>query len=131
MVYWLKRIGGAILLAACGSVFGHGAGGPAREDRWNPQHINGLPPEIRNAIASYARICGVPLAAEHQFALYWQKGSVKLIGLHFERLRCDNRTALCRPSGCLHQVYISTGGGYRLMKSIYVPELDLTEVRIK
>jgi cation diffusion facilitator family transporter len=26
MVYWFKRIGGAILLAACGSVFAHGAG---------------------------------------------------------------------------------------------------------
>ena len=94
------------------------------EDRWNPQHIDGLPSEVRSAISSYARICGGPLAAEQSFARYFQKGTVKLIGLHFENIRCGNRASVCKASGCLHQVYISTGGGpYRLLKSSYVPEL--------
>jgi hypothetical protein len=31
--------------------------------------------------------------------------------------------------GCLHQVYISTGGRYRLLSSSHVPELDLTQVK--
>jgi hypothetical protein len=40
------------------------------DDRWNPQHIDVLPSEVRNAIAPYARICGGPLSAEHSFARY-------------------------------------------------------------
>ncbi len=103
---------------------------PAHDDRWNPQHIDGLPSEVRKAIAHYARICGGPLAAEHSFARYFQNGTVKLIGLHFEGLRCGNRGAVCKASGCLHQVYISRGGGpYRLLSSAYVPELDLTQIK--
>jgi hypothetical protein len=100
------------------------------EDRWNPQHIDGLPAEIRSAIAPYARVCGGPLAAEHSFVRYFQREAAKLIGLHFEHLRCNNRAAVCTAAGCLHQVYISTGGKYRLLRSLYVPELDLTEVKI-
>lgn len=104
--------------------------GTPPEDRWNPQHIGGLPVEIRNAIAPYARVCGGPLAAEHSFVRYFQSGTAKLIGLHFEHLRCADRAAVCTAAGCLHQVYISTGGKYRLLRSLYVPELDLTEVKI-
>ena len=86
------------------------------DDRWNPQHMDVLPSEVRNAIAPYARICGGPLAAEHSFARYFQNGTVKLIGLHFENVRCGNRASICKASGCLHQVYISRGGGpYRLL----------------
>ena len=97
--------------------------------RWNAQHIDALPPEIRTA--SYTRMCGGPLAAEHSFARYLQSGTVKLIGLHFENVRCGNRASICKASGCLHQVYISRGGGpYRLLTSTYVPELDLTQIKI-
>ena len=101
------------------------------DDRWNAQHIDALPPEIRNAIASYTRMCGGPLAAEHSFARYLQSGTVKLIGLHFENVRCGNRASICKASGCLHHVYISRGGGpYRLLTSTYAPELDLTQIKI-
>jgi hypothetical protein len=101
-----------------------------RRRRANPQHIDSLPAEIRSAIAPYARVCGGPLAAEHSFVRYFQSGTAKLIGLHFEHLRCSNRAAVCTAAGCLHQVYISTGGRYRLLRSSYVPELDLTQVKI-
>jgi len=50
------------------------------DDRWNPQHIDVLPSEVRNAIVPYARICGGPLAAGHSFVRYFQNGTVKLIG---------------------------------------------------
>jgi hypothetical protein len=98
-------------------------------DPWNPQHIDVLPAEIRNAIASFARTCGRRLAAQHSFATYFQRGTTKLIGLHFEHLSCLNRAAICSASDCLHQVYISTGGRYRLLSSSRVPELDLTQVK--
>jgi hypothetical protein len=100
------------------------------EDPWNPQHISGLPAEIVNVIAPFARVCGGRLAAEHSFASYFQRGTTKLIGLHFEHFSCPNRAAVCTAAGCLHQVYISTGGRYRLLRSSYVPELDLTQVKV-
>ena len=127
----LKLMITVLLLLGAGSISAQARGGPiSLERRWNPQHIGGLPAEIRNAIASYARVCGSPIAAEHSFVRYFQSGTAKLIGLHFEHLRCADRAAVCSPAGCLHQVYISSGGKYRLLRSFYVPELDLTQVKI-
>jgi hypothetical protein len=118
------------LLLGCDLVSAQARGGRiSPSDGWNPQHMD-LPVEVRNAIAPYARVCGGPLAAEHSFVRYFQSGTAKLIGLHFEHLRCADRAAVCRPTGCLHQVYISSGGRYRLLRSSYVPELDLTQVKI-
>jgi len=79
-------------------------GGIHSEDPWNPQHINGLPAEVRNALA---RMCGTA-RAQHQFAGYFQNSRVLV--LHFEHFRCGDRRALCTQAGCLHQVYVSTGG---------------------
>jgi hypothetical protein len=94
------------------------AGGrPFSEDRWNPEHINQLPAEVRNAIT---RMCGESSRAEHYFATYFQNS--RLIVLHFEHFRCGGRGALCNQAGCLHQVYVSTGGCYRLLRSYYGPE---------
>jgi hypothetical protein len=35
-----------------------------------------------------------------------------------------DRGALCTQAGCLHQVYVSTGGRYRLLRSYYAQEGD-------
>ena len=128
---WLRLIliGGLLTLDG-GVISVEARGGIVAEDRWNAQHIDQLPAEVRTAISSYARACGSPVAAEHSFALYFRSGNANLIGLHFEHLRCTDRAAVCKAAGCLHQVYISTGGRYRLLRSSYVPELDLTQVRI-
>ena len=85
---------------------------------WNPEHIRSLPAEVRNALA---HMCGDP-QAEHQFASYSQ-GSRVLV-LHFEHFRCSDGHARCTRAGCLHQIYVSTGGRYRLSKSYYAPEGD-------
>jgi hypothetical protein len=90
-------------------------GGIHSEDPWNPQHINGLPPEIRNALA---HMCGTA-RAQHQFAGYFQNSRVLV--LHFEHFRCGDRGALCTQAGW---VYVSTGGRYRLQRSHYAPEGD-------
>ena len=58
------------------------------------------PQRFSGAIAHYARVCGGTLVAGHSFARYYQQGTVKLIGLHFEHLRCD-RAAVCTAAGCL------------------------------
>jgi hypothetical protein len=126
----LKLMITVLLLLGAGSISAQARGGRiSPQDGWNPQHME-LPVEVHSAIAPYARVCGGPLAAEHSFVRYFQSGTAKLIGLHFEHLRCADRAAVCRPTGCLHQVYISSGAKYRLLKSSYVPELDLTQVKI-
>jgi len=49
---------------------------------WNPQHISGLPAEVRNALAHMCR----DSQAEHQFARYSQ--NLHILVLHFEHFRC-------------------------------------------
>lgn len=66
------------------------------EGRYNPQHIDSLPPEIRSSIM---RKCSEPKAL-HPFAKY-SDGSKK-IELHFEHFVCDGDGTYCDASGCLH-----------------------------
>ena len=84
----------------------------------NPQHINGLPAEVRDAVAHMCRSG----QAEHQFARYSQ--NLRVLVLHFEHFRCGERGARCSQAGCLHQVYTRTDGRYRLLRSYYGPEGD-------
>ena len=93
-------------------------GGMHSEDRYNPQHIDSLPPEIRSAI--YHR-CSTPRAL-HPFASYFD--NPKRIVLHFEHFYCDQRRTFCNVTGCLHQVWVSAGGHYRLVRSYYAPAGD-------
>jgi hypothetical protein len=58
-------------------------GGMHSEDRYNPQHIDSLPPEIRSAI--YHK-CSTPRAL-HDFASYSE--NMNRIVLHFEHFYCD------------------------------------------
>jgi hypothetical protein len=87
-------------------------GGPLHllDPALNPQHISGLPAEVRNAVA---QMCRDP-QAEHQFASYSQQ---RVLVLHFEHLRCGNGAKFCTQAGCLHQVYTSTDGHYRLSRT--------------
>jgi hypothetical protein len=93
-------------------------GGPHPEDRWNPEYISGLPAEVRTVLA---HMCSSP-QAEHQFASYFENSRVLV--LHFEHWRCGDRGPLCTNKGCLHHVYVSTGGRYRLLRSYYGPQGD-------
>lgn len=81
---------------------------------WNSEHFDHLPPEVRNAVI---RICGHPPSAGHYFATYFDNS--RLIKLHFEHLHCDEKVTFCRGASCLHEVYVSVGGHYRLVKSYY------------
>ena len=91
---------------ARGSQVGH-------DDPWNSEHIERLPPEVRNAVI---HMCGDPRAG-HYFATYFDNSHV--IKLHFEHLHCDEQVRFCRGDDCLHQEYISTSGRYRLIRSYY------------
>ncbi len=88
------------------------------EDRYNPQHIDNLPPEIRGSIL---RKCSEPKAL-HPFVSY-SDGS-RTIELHFEHLVCDGNGPYCGPSGCLHQLWTLVRGQYHHTRSFYAPAGD-------
>jgi len=111
----LSVVAGALLLCLSnrqppfsrGSQVGH-------DDPWNSEHIDRLPPEVRDAVI---HMCGNPPRAGHYFATYFDNS--RLIKLHFELLQCDRRATFCRSDSCLRQEYGLAGGHYRLMKSYY------------
>jgi hypothetical protein len=86
----------------------------SHDDPWNSEHIDRLPPEVRNAVI---HMCRDSPRAGHYFATYFDNSL--LMKLHFEHLHCDGPAAFCRGDNCLHQVYVFVGGHYRLMKSYY------------
>lgn len=85
---------------------------------WNAEHIDRLPLEVRNAIS---RLCGPSLRAAHYFATYSENS--RFLNLHFEHSQCHSQK-VCTQAGCLHQVYVLSGGRYRLLKSYYGPGND-------
>jgi hypothetical protein len=101
-----------ITVPSFGGNFGRG------EDGYNPQHIESLPPEVREGVF---RQCSTPKAL-HTFAHYTD--NLQTVILHYEHLYCSTGDTLCRPSGCLHQVYGSSNGHYRLIRSYYAPEWE-------
>ena len=58
---------GIVLLLLCDLAFARG-GQVGHDDPWNPEHIERLPPEVRNAVI---RMCRDPPRAGHYFATYF------------------------------------------------------------
>jgi hypothetical protein len=91
-------------------------GGTSRnEDYYDPEHLNRLPPEIRDTVV---RQCSTARAM-HPFAQY--KDNLQTLVLHYEHFYCNTGGAFCGPAGCLHQVYVSSHGHYKLLRSYYAP----------
>jgi hypothetical protein len=106
------------ILLTCGQLLARGSW--HSEDRYNPQHISSLPPEVRNFIVHR---CSEPKAL-HSFAQYFD--DLKGVVLHFEHFLCDGDgdTYCTVSSECLHQVWVSIGGHFRLVRSYYAPAGD-------
>src|SRR5262249_61946262 len=66
----------ALALVGAPSAFAR-AGGVHPEHPWNPQHIDGLPSEVRSALEKRCRSS----RADHQFASYFENSRVLV--LHF------------------------------------------------
>ncbi len=106
---------GIVLLSFCNQPLAFGRGSQVgHDDPWNPEHIEHLPLEVRNAVI---RMCRDSPRAGHYFATYFDNS--RLMKLHFEHLHCDGRPMFCRGDICLHQEYVSARGHYRLIKSYY------------
>jgi hypothetical protein len=91
------------------------------------RYVEELPAELRKAVVRWQSACGSPLAARHSFAHYLDDriSHYRFIALHFHALACDRREVLCTARGCLHQIYASSGGPYRLVFSGNVADVTL------
>lgn len=83
---------------------------------WDPHHINQLPITIRRAVLAK---CPSRPSAGHYFVTYFRDE----VRLHFEHLYCEG-VSFCDRSGCLHQVYGSARGRYRLLRTFRGPADD-------
>ena len=95
------------------------------KDPWNPAHLEILPSEIRARVRKLEAACGGPVAAAQQFALYLTIPGTQFVALHFDDFRCQNKSVLCNASGCLHEVYASSGGRYRRVLTVYARDIRL------
>jgi len=115
-----------LIVANAPTAFGRAGG--FSQDYWSETRILSLPPDVRASVQKITASCERPLAARSSFDRYLQDGAGdRFIALHFQELRCDHR-AVCDASGCLHQVYESNGGRYRLVWSGYVADIELKQV---
>ena len=113
------------LLAPTGMLqpaFSHGG---LAENRWNPAHLQNLPPEIRASVQKWDAACGGSLAAAQQFALYLTVPGAQFVALHFDDFRCGNKLVHCDTTGCLHEVYVATNGRYRRVLAVHARDIRL------
>ena len=123
----LAALASASLLGQTGVLHARASSVAISEDPLNPAHIETLPREVRANIGRAARACGAGFGARHAFSRSIQDRvtGAQFISIHFDETHCDNRAALCTAAGCLHQVYVSKGGPYRLILNVYAPEVTL------
>lgn len=101
----------------------------ATEKPWAPEHVEGLPPDIRRDVEGHARACGDRPAAAHYFSVLIEASGLRFWALHFEDFACERRYSVCRPEGCLHEVFADDGRRQRQVFSIYVRDIKLTNER--
>ncbi|ACI94829.1 conserved hypothetical protein [Afipia carboxidovorans OM5] len=102
-------------------------GGFASENPLAAEHIEALPPEIRRKLSVRARACGNKAAAAHYFSVTIGTKGQHFISLHFEDFACQNRTTICQGDLCLHEVYLQSRAGHRLVFSTHARDLKMVD----
>jgi hypothetical protein len=104
-----------LLLVACAqsSVLAR-SGGLSHDSPWNPEHIDRLPPEIRDSVL---HMCRTRPDAGHYFATYLDHA--RIVKLHFEQLNCEGRPMYREAGLCLREEFTLLGAHYRQTKSYY------------
>lgn len=100
--------------------------GMATEKPWASEHIEGLPVDIRRRIVALERACGNPAAAAHYFSGTIEAGGWRFLSLHFEEFACSNRAAVCDSNGCLHEIYVESRSGYRVVFRTKASDVRMT-----
>ena len=101
-----------------------GVGATARPGA--PEHVEGLPPDIRRDVEGHARACGNRPAAAHYFSVSIEASALRFWAQHFEDFACERRASVCRPEGCLHEVFADDGRRQRQVFRVYARDIKLT-----
>ena len=84
------------------------------EDPFNPHHIDDLPADVRQYIAT---ICKSPASAQHDFAVYLPHE--KRWRINLEYLRCNGLGEFRRGNQCEDVDFIEVASHYRLASRAY------------
>lgn len=99
-------------------------------DPWialDDRYVKRLPAAIRREIERHRQACG-PLAAVNQRFMRTVAGpgrNSEFVTLHFDEVRCADRSRICGPQGCLHEVFAASASGYRLVFSERVRDITM------
>jgi hypothetical protein len=99
-----------------------------------PFDLASLPAEIRPEIGDVVRTCRSPVTVMGGFSSYLVDHNDRFIVFHFEKIRCDDLTTICKARGCLHQLYIyisKDNRPYELERSTHVSEIELKYIEGK
>jgi len=99
-----------------------------KEDFYTKQHVERLPADIRNSLKLLESACGAQATAAHYFSTTIDVGGLQFRLLHFENFACADRTAVCRPNGCLHEVFLISNGRSKRVFRAYARDLELTDL---
>ncbi|WP_247465300.1 hypothetical protein [Bradyrhizobium sp. 137] len=102
-------------------------GSMAAERPWAPEHIEGLPKDIRRHVAGHVEACGNAPARSHYFLVFIEASGLRFRAQHFEDFACARPSLVCRPSGCLHEVFADDGRRQWLVFSVYARDMKLTK----
>jgi hypothetical protein len=91
-----------------------GSGGSNKHDPYDSQHIDTLPLEVREYIAS---ICKGASAAQHDFATY--SPGEKRWRINLEYLRCKGLAKYRRGNQCLDVDFVAVGSHFHLARKAY------------
>jgi hypothetical protein len=103
----------------CSTQLSAKGGNMANQDPYKTQYVESLPPEVRAALIHQ---CSSTVKALPNFASHPE--NTGRIVLRFEYFYCNSGGTFCGPSGCLHQIYVSSHGHYKLLRSYYSPAGD-------
>lgn len=115
--WWEDRMIVRILLLACSFLLASeppASSFPSKDDPWNPQHIDVLPPDIRHYIEA---ICKGPAKAQHDFATY--SPTERRWRINLEYLLCDGLRDFRRGHQCVDVDFIQVGSRFRLASKRY------------
>jgi hypothetical protein len=119
-------LAGSILLFSAMTEQARSGSSTATERPWAPGHVERLSGDIRRDVTGHAKACGNLPAATHYFSVSIDASGLRFHAQHFEDFACANRSTICRPNGCLHEVFVDDGRRQRLVFSIFARDMKLT-----
>lgn len=124
---WLPRLA-AVAVYCCVSGEVSALGSIPAKDLPSVTVLQHLPLEVRRSAERIIRSCGGETGTTSAFSRFLRSDRTSLIALHFHSSNCLDNNLVCDPTGCLHQIYVSHGNGYRLVFSRKASEIVLENV---